>query len=52
MTMSEELITDIYNAFDPFRPLEPGDPLYVSCHDVRGNDDVFRELGKKIVLYR
>ena len=49
MTMSEELITDIYNAFDPFRPLEPGDPFYVACHDVRGNDDVFRELGKKIV---
>ncbi|MBW4467909.1 MAG: ATP-binding protein [Pegethrix bostrychoides GSE-TBD4-15B] len=42
------LIADIYNAFDPFRPLEPGDPFYVVCNEVRGNDNVLRELGRKI----
>ncbi|HEY9727415.1 MAG TPA: ATP-binding protein [Chroococcales cyanobacterium] len=47
--MSEDLITDIYNAFDPFRPLEPGDPVYVDCQQVRGDENVFRELGKKII---
>lgn len=36
--MSEELITNIYNAFDPFQPLEPDDPVYVDCHQVRGMD--------------
>jgi hypothetical protein len=46
--VSEDLITDIYNAFDPFRPLEPGDPVYVDCHEVRGDENVCRELGKKI----
>lgn len=46
--MSEELLTNIYNAFDPFRPLEPGDAFYVYCQDVRGNDNIQRELGRKI----
>ncbi len=46
--MSLDLLTDIYNAFDPFRPLEPGDPFYVFCHEVRGNENVLRELGRKI----
>jgi hypothetical protein len=49
MLVSEDLITDIYNAFDPFRPLEPNDPVYVDCHQVRGDENVFRELGKKII---
>lgn len=47
--MSEELIANIYNAFDPFRPLQPGDPMYVDCRQVRGDEDIFRELGKKIL---
>ncbi|EDX77672.1 hypothetical protein MC7420_2996 [Coleofasciculus chthonoplastes PCC 7420] len=47
--MSEELITNIYNAFDPFQPLEPDDPVYVDCHQVRGDENIFRELGKKII---
>ena len=42
------LIANIYTAFDPFRPLEPGDPFYVVCNEVRGNDNVLRELGRKI----
>jgi hypothetical protein len=47
-SMNPKLLDDIYNAFDPFRPLPPGDPFYVDCHAVRGNDDILRELGKKI----
>jgi hypothetical protein len=48
MVQNFNLIADIYNAFDPFRPLEPGDPFYVVCNEVRGNDNVLRELGRKI----
>ena len=47
--MSEDLITNIYNSFDPFRPLPAGDPVYVDCRAVRGDEDIFRELGKKIL---
>ncbi|MBW4654712.1 MAG: ATP-binding protein [Kaiparowitsia implicata GSE-PSE-MK54-09C] len=46
--LSEQQIADIYNAFDPFRPLEPGDAFYVDCHAVRGNDNIVRELGRRI----
>lgn len=48
MVQDFNLITNIYNAFDPFRPLQPGDPFYVVCNAVRGNDNVLRELGRKI----
>jgi AAA ATPase domain len=48
VVQSFNLIADIYNAFDPFRPLEPGDPFYVVCNTMRGNDNVLWELGRKI----
>ncbi|MFB2974999.1 hypothetical protein [Microseira sp. BLCC-F43] len=44
-------LDDIYNAFDPFEPLLPGDPAYVDCREVRGNEDIF-VLGQKIVRSR
>ena len=44
--MSEELMTEIYNVFDPFDP--PPKEAYVNCEEVRGRWDVLRELGKKI----
>ena len=47
--MSEDLITKIYNAFNPFEPLQPGDPAYVNCSKVRGNEDIFKEVGRKII---
>ena len=47
--MSQDLITNIYNAFNPFDPLEAGDPAYVNCSAVRGNEDIFREIGRKVV---
>ena len=47
--MSEELITNIYNAFNPFQPLKPGNPAYVNCSQVRGEENIFREVGRKII---
>lgn len=44
--MSEELMTEIYNVFDPFDP--PPREAYVDCKAVRGDWDVLRELGRKI----
>ncbi|NEN89809.1 MAG: ATP-binding protein, partial [Okeania sp. SIO3H1] len=44
----EELITNLYNSFDPFQPLPAGDPLYVDFKKVRGDGDVLVDLGRKI----
>lgn len=48
--MSEDLLTQIYNAFDPKRPLEPDSPFYVACNDVRGQENIINEVGRNIVL--
>ncbi|MEG4091819.1 hypothetical protein [Microcoleus sp. Pol12B4] len=37
---SEKLLTNLYNAFDPFYPLPAGDPQYVDCREVRGDGDI------------
>ena len=47
--MSQDLITKVYNAFNPFQALQPGNPAYVNCSEVRGNDNIYREIGRKIV---
>lgn len=47
--MAQDFITQVYNAFKPSEPLKPGDPAYVNCSEVRGNEDIFREIGRKIV---
>lgn len=47
---SEKLLTNLYNAFDPFYPLPAGDPQYVDCREVRGEGDIIEDLGKKIKL--
>ncbi|HAC63792.1 MAG TPA: pilus assembly protein PilB [Cyanothece sp. UBA12306] len=49
---NQDLISDIYNAFNPFEPLKPGDSAYVNCSAVRGNENIFNEIGKKIVRSR
>jgi len=46
--MSEEILTGIYNAVDPFRPLEPGDPAYVDCEAERGDANILLDLGPAI----
>lgn len=43
-----DLITRIYNSFDPGRPLPTGDPQYVDFRDVRGDEDIVTDLGKRI----
>lgn len=43
------ILKGIFNAFDPFRPLEPGDPAYVDCQEVRGDSDIETEMGSQIL---
>ena len=45
-----ELLKNLYNAFDPFRPLPAGDPNYVDCREVRGDGDILEDLGNRIQL--
>ncbi|WP_316432049.1 ATP-binding protein [Leptolyngbya sp. NK1-12] len=42
----QELLTEIYSAFEPFQPPTP--ETYVDCQEVRGRWNVMRELGNKI----
>lgn len=44
-----DILTGIYNAIDPFRPLEPGDPAYVHCEAERGDANVLLDLGPEIL---
>jgi hypothetical protein len=44
---SEELLTEIYSAFEPFQP--PSKEVYVEFEEVRGKWDVVRELGREII---
>lgn len=47
--MAQDLITQLYNAFDPFVPLPAGDSQYVDCREARGDEDILQDLGRKIV---
>jgi AAA ATPase domain len=42
------MLDDIYNSFDPFQPLQAGNPAYVDCREVRGDGDILAALGNKI----
>ncbi len=44
-----DVITEIYNAVDPFRPLEPGDPAYVDCEAERGDANIILDLAPGIL---
>ncbi|NJL02640.1 MAG: ATP-binding protein [Spirulinaceae cyanobacterium RM2_2_10] len=46
--MSEELISDIYNAFKPYEALPADSPVYVRCSEVRGQENIFNEVGREI----
>jgi len=37
-------LRDAYNAANPTEPLNPGDPRYVDCKDVRGDEDTVRKM--------
>jgi hypothetical protein len=47
--MPQYLLTQIYNAFDPFEPLPAGDPAYVDCAEVRGDTNIVVDLGNKLL---
>ena len=47
--MSYDLITNLYNSFDPFQPLPAGDAAYVDLRSVRGDANILRDLGNKII---
>ncbi|MEB3120762.1 MAG: ATP-binding protein, partial [Snowella sp.] len=47
--MSQDLITNLYNAFDPDKALPAGDPVYVDLQEVRGDSDIIRDFGHKIL---
>lgn len=44
---TEKLLDEMYNAFTP-TPLQPGDPAYVDCRAVRGDEDVVEDLGRTV----
>lgn len=43
-----EILKNIYNAFDPFEALPAGDPVYVNCSQVRGEEDILVDVGREI----
>jgi len=43
------VLTQIYNAIDPFKPLEPNDPAYVDFQAERGDTNVVLDLGREIL---
>ena len=45
---SEKLLTNLYNACNPYYPLPAGDPRYVDCQKVRGDDNITVDLGRNI----
>ena len=56
LLVDKDLLRDLFNRFDPFRPLRPRDyntdhPAYVNCQDVRGDEDILRGIGKKILNF-
>lgn len=50
MAQDFDLLKNLYNAFDPFRPLAAGDPNYVDCREVRGDGDILMDLGNRLRL--
>jgi hypothetical protein len=50
MRQDTQVLRKLYNVFDPFRPLSPGDPAYVDCQEVRGDSNILEELGRGILL--
>jgi hypothetical protein len=43
-----EILKNIYNAFDPFEALPAGDPVYVNCSAVRGEENILVDVGRQI----
>jgi hypothetical protein len=43
-----DVIDQIYSAFEP-QPLEADDPAYVDCREVRGDANIWVDLGREII---
>ncbi len=48
--MDINLLKQLYNVFDPLRPLPAGDKAYVDCTNVRGDEDIIQQLGRDILF--
>ncbi len=48
--MDINLLKQLYNVFDPLRPLPAGDKAYVDCTKVRGDEDIIQQLGRDILF--
>ena len=47
---TEQLLIELTDAFNPFYPLPAGDPQYVDCGEVRGDDNITVELGRNMKI--
>lgn len=43
----DDLLQRLYNLFEPFEALPAGDPKYVDCQEVRGDANIFSDLGNR-----
>lgn len=48
MSSDFQILRNIYNTFDPFEALPAGDPKYVDCSDVRGEENILVDVGRQI----
>ncbi|MBW4582178.1 MAG: ATP-binding protein [Tildeniella nuda ZEHNDER 1965/U140] len=48
MAANSAVLDDIFNALEPYKPLEASDPAYVDCDAVRGDGDILDDLGNRI----
>ncbi len=48
MAENLNLIDDIYNALEPYKPLPAGDQAYVAFGDLRGDENILLDLGNRI----
>ena len=46
--MTPDLITQVFNVFDPHESLPPGDPRYVECSEERGSVGLLKTLARTI----
>jgi hypothetical protein len=45
---NSKIMAQMFNAFNPYEPLKPGDRAYVDCTSVRGDEDIIDQLGNRI----
>ena len=55
LLVDKDLLRDLFNRFDAFRPLMPRDhtdhPAYVHCQEVRGDENILNGIGKKLLNF-